>query len=320
MRFTIWLTIIVLILAALLGAYIFLWHKAITATPLPSLSPKSSSDKEVPMSNAKARVTKKTFGLYVTPQNSPVQPEKFTGYHTGVDFETFLGEENKDVPVYAVCDGPLKLRKPATGYGGVVVQSCVLDGQAVTVIYGHLNISSIVGKDQLKRGDILGILGKGYSSETSGERKHLHLGIHKGVGIDIRGYVQLRSELSGWLDPMNYLTPTSTQLFSTDNVRVSSPSLYGTVSSPVQIIGEAKGTWYFEAVFPITITDANGKELGKGQAHATSDWMTTNWVPFTAMITFNKPTTALGRIIFHKDNPSGLPENEKQETMIVRFR
>ncbi len=115
-------------------------------------------------------------------------------------------------------------------------------------------------------------------------------------------------------------TATPTQLFSTDNVRVSYPPLYGTISSPVSISGEAKGPWYFEAVFPITITDANGKELGKGQAQATSDWMTTDWVPFTAMITFKKPTTSIGRIIFHKDNPSGLPENDREEIMIVKFQ
>src|SRR5579863_6635904 len=41
-----------------------------------------------PISGGLSRVTKKPFGIYVTPQNSPVQPEKFTGFHTGIDFET----------------------------------------------------------------------------------------------------------------------------------------------------------------------------------------------------------------------------------------
>lgn len=154
-----------------------------------------------------SRVTKKPFGLYVTPATSPVQPEKFTGYHSGADFETTPEEANMDVLVPALCDGKLLLKKTATGYGGVAVQSCVLDGQAVTVVYGHLNISSVatlVGQE-LKKGDKIGVLGKGYSSETDGERKHLHLGIHKGTGVVILGYVQKQSDLLDWIDPKSVL-------------------------------------------------------------------------------------------------------------------
>ena len=33
------------------------------------------------------RITKKPFGIFITTQNSPVQPERFSGYHTGVDVE-----------------------------------------------------------------------------------------------------------------------------------------------------------------------------------------------------------------------------------------
>src|SRR5947209_4518700 len=44
-----------------------------------------------------SRVTKKPFGIYVNPANSPVQPERFSGYHTGADAE--YGEVSADVPV-----------------------------------------------------------------------------------------------------------------------------------------------------------------------------------------------------------------------------
>jgi hypothetical protein len=36
---------------------------------------------------SKAGLQKKPFGIYITPENSPVQPENFTGYHTGIDVE-----------------------------------------------------------------------------------------------------------------------------------------------------------------------------------------------------------------------------------------
>ncbi|MBU6447654.1 peptidoglycan DD-metalloendopeptidase family protein [Patescibacteria group bacterium] len=155
-----------------------------------------------PISDGAARVTKKPFGIYVTPKNSPVQPEKFTGYHTGTDFETFASEQDSDVPINAICAGSLKMKKWATGYGGVAVQACKINGQDVTVIYGHLNIDTVSANvgDELSQGQHLAMLGKGYSTQTDGERKHLHLGIHKGTAVNILGYVQNKANLSGWID------------------------------------------------------------------------------------------------------------------------
>src|SRR5262249_27221780 len=145
---------------------------------------------------------KKPFGIYVTPKNSPVMPEKFTGYHTGVDFETFPDEQDKDVVIFAICDGVLLEKTTATGYGGLAVESCQINNSPVTVVYGHLRLSSISLKAgaQIKHGQQLGVLGTGYSKETDGERKHLHLGIHRGSAINIRGYVQTNSQLADWID------------------------------------------------------------------------------------------------------------------------
>jgi murein DD-endopeptidase MepM/ murein hydrolase activator NlpD len=160
-----------------------------------------------PLADAAGRVTKKPFGIKVSPTDSPVQPEKFSGFHTGVDFEIKAGEENADVPVVAACDGTAVYRNYVSGYGGVFVQSCKLDGQDVTVLYGHLRLASIGKKvgSAVKAGEQLGVLGKGYSTETDGERKHLHLGIHKGKAVNLKGYVQTQAELGGWLDAQKYL-------------------------------------------------------------------------------------------------------------------
>jgi hypothetical protein len=160
-----------------------------------------------PIPNVLARITKKPFGIYITPKTSPVQPERFQGYHTGTDLETYTSEQNVDVAVKALCDGKLLEARYASGYGGVAVESCNLNGQAVTIIYGHIRLSSVAFKigDQLKAGDFLANLGTGYSSETDGERKHLHLGIHIGPSINILGYVQNKSELGGWLNAEQFL-------------------------------------------------------------------------------------------------------------------
>lgn len=198
------LAIILLILALLVVGFL-IYSSQQTSTPTDSSSPPATQKFTDPLDRVSDRVTKKFFGTKVAPQSSPVTPERFTGYHTGVDFETFPDEQNTDVAIKAICDGSLKVKRTASGYGGVVVQDCVWRGHAITVIYGHLRIASVSGNvgDQIKAGDVLGVLGTGYSTETDGERKHLHLGIHNGTDINIAGYVQNQSSLSGWIDFLN---------------------------------------------------------------------------------------------------------------------
>jgi len=160
----------------------------------------------VPLSQVGQRVTKKPFGIFITPATSPVQPERFHGYHTGADFEILPGEENADVLVRAVCEGKLRVRQFVSGYGGVAIQDCQLGGENVTVLYGHLSLTSVkfnVG-EIIKEGDVIGNLGDPAKGETDGERKHLHLAIHKGTEINYRGYVNSQTELSGWIDPCLY--------------------------------------------------------------------------------------------------------------------
>jgi len=155
-----------------------------------------------PISNAKNRLTLKPFGIEVSPENSPVSPEKFSGFHTASDYEVFENENDAEVSIFAICGGKILQKKNATGYGGLLVQSCEIDTQKITVIYGHIKLSSVQKQigNYLAPGELFAVLGEAYSSETDGERKHLHLGIHKGANIDIRGYVPRELELTNWID------------------------------------------------------------------------------------------------------------------------
>lgn len=106
-----------------------------------------------------------------------------------------------------------------------------------------------------------------------------------------------------------------------DLIEVSLPIKDSEISSPVKVIGKARGNWYFEASFPIFIVDWDGKIIGQGIAQAQGDWMTTEYVPFTAEITFEKPTYKnTGAIILKKDNPSGLPEHDNALEYTIRFK
>lgn len=166
------------------------------------------SSYQLPLARARERVTKKPFGLAITPATSPVQPERFSGIHVGTDFEAFPEEPASDVPVAAICGGKILQRRTADGYGGLVVQECQLGDDPITVVYGHLAIDSVdaasVGT-MLSPGQQIGMLGEGSTPETDGERKHLHLGIHRGGSIDFRGYVQSEAESKEWTDPLSVL-------------------------------------------------------------------------------------------------------------------
>lgn len=119
-------------------------------------------------------------------------------------------------------------------------------------------------------------------------------------------------------------TPTNTNtapvvVDKSDLIRVTSPDAHAVVQSPLHVTGDARGTWYFEAVFPVRVLDANGQELGVIAVHSVGDWMTEDFVPFAGDVTFRTPTTATGTVVFEQDNPSGLPENADELRIPVRF-
>ncbi len=116
---------------------------------------------------------------------------------------------------------------------------------------------------------------------------------------------------------------TSTFSYKSD-VFLTNLSKNQIITSPLHIEGQAKGNWYFEASFPIKITNSKGAILGQGLAKAIGDWMSTSTVPFSADITFvvhlspNASTT--GYIVFSKDNPSDIPANGDSFKIPVVFK
>jgi hypothetical protein len=96
------------------------------------------------------------------------------------------------------------------------------------------------------------------------------------------------------------------------------------ISSPLIIKGKARGSWFFEAVFPVILTDWDGRIISQGQARAQSDWMTEDFVAFEATLEFEKPAAIKGvvnrgALILKKDNPSGLAEHDDALEIPVFF-
>ncbi len=106
----------------------------------------------------------------------------------------------------------------------------------------------------------------------------------------------------------------------TDFIEVTAPSANTQITSPLTLTGRARGPWYFEASFPIELQDSNGAVIVMTTAQAQGEWMTENWVPFTASLVFPaQPAGSVGKIVFKRDNPSGEPANDMSVVVPVQF-
>lgn len=121
----------------------------------------------------------------------------------------------------------------------------------------------------------------------------------------------------------NFTESIGNELEKADLIRISTPRPNEKISSPLTITGEARGTWFFEASFPVVLTDWDGKIIAQGTAKANSDWMTTDFVPFTATLSFTVDKNTYsnnGALILRKDNPSGLPQNNNALEIPIVFK
>jgi len=104
-----------------------------------------------------------------------------------------------------------------------------------------------------------------------------------------------------------------------DLIVVDNPRPNSVVMSPLKVEGRARGYWFFEADFPLKMLDSEGNVLGVGIATAKGEWMTDNFVDFEALLEFDNLGSGKGDLILEKDNPSGLPENDDQLRIPVKF-
>lgn len=115
-------------------------------------------------------------------------------------------------------------------------------------------------------------------------------------------------------------TAASSASSDSSTIIVTNPTRNQKVKSPLLVFGRARGTWYFEGSFPVKLLDADGKVLSQGVAKAERDWMTEDFVPFTAQMPAFTPTAGTkGTLVLEKDNPSGLPQNAASIEIPVQF-
>jgi len=122
------------------------------------------------------------------------------------------------------------------------------------------------------------------------------------------------------LDPESYTSIRG----DTNVIRLVSPQPGEVITAPLTLRGEARGNWFFEASFPVTLTNWNGLIIAEGIATARGEWMTTDFVPFEAILEYERPNdigdfSRRGSLILQKDNPSGLPEHDDALEFTIFF-
>lgn len=95
-----------------------------------------------------------------------------------------------------------------------------------------------------------------------------------------------------------------------NDVVVSNPMSGSVTGKSFRVTGKARGTWYFEASFPVRILDAKGAVIATGIAQAKEEWMTTEFVPFDVEIKVPDSYIGPAMLMLQKDNPSGLVEKD----------
>jgi|SRR3989344_4257401 len=95
-----------------------------------------------------------------------------------------------------------------------------------------------------------------------------------------------------------------------DLILVELPFPDAVVGKVFSVIGKARGTWFFEASFPLELRDKNGKLIANGYAQAEGEWMTENFVPFKGEIKAPESYIGPAILVLKKDNASGLPEHD----------
>lgn len=121
------------------------------------------------------------------------------------------------------------------------------------------------------------------------------------------------------LQSIYFISPGQEREKIAELIKVTEPAENEKISSPLQIRGKAKGYWFFEADAPFLIVNDNNKVLSRGSVTAEGDWMTEDWVPFTATAEFNAVGSEAGYIIFQRSNASGKPEHDRSYRLPVRF-
>jgi len=122
-----------------------------------------------------------SFGERIDPFNGE------GAFHTGVDISTAYGQA-----VIAPADGVVVFAAPAVGYGRLVVLE---HGHGISTRYGHLASFTIAIGQSVRRGDVIGYVGR--SGRSTGPHLHYEVRIQD-VPVNPHKYLRISVAQSVW--------------------------------------------------------------------------------------------------------------------------
>ena len=127
-------------------------------------------------------------------------------------------------------------------------------------------------------------------------------------------------EVEAVLESFQFMQEENEKSKVTEMIEVEKPLPNQDISSPLTIKGKARGMWYFEGDFPVELVDKDGNKLAEAIATAKGNWMTEDFVPFSATMRYNNPPDdERGYLVFHRSNASGLPKHDMEYRQPVLF-
>lgn len=136
-----------------------------------------------------------------------------------------------------------------------------------------------------------------------------------------RGYPIQESYPAKCLTPdgQSFTQEIGNEMDKSDLIRSDNPRSNQVISSPLEIRGQARGSWFFEASFSAKLVDADNKVLAEVPITSEGEWMTNEFVPFKGTMNFDDSKSGVGTLILQKANASGLPENDDELRIPVQF-
>ena len=100
---------------------------------------------------------------------------------------------------------------------------------------------------------------------------------------------------------------------------VDQPKPNDIVSSPLTVKGKARGGWFFEGDFPVSLYCGSTNKIADTFAVAQGEWMTDEFVEFESTIKFQTSCKEMGTLMLTKNNPSDLRELDDKVMIPVYF-
>lgn len=106
-----------------------------------------------------------------------------------------------------------------------------------------------------------------------------------------------------------------------NSIIITSPIKNEQVSSPLRIVGRARGDWFVEGAILVELTDLYGNHISSGSVSAQEKWATKDFVAFLGTLQFNNFIKgSKANLILYKNNQAQGNIQDKKMIIPIMFK